>query len=308
MSVNLAAVVEALSREMPSVLRWGGAIAKQIRPFNVAVEGKQSGNANTDALTLADLSIQELIVAALRDTDPVFRQCRIEGEEATGDLRFFNQEAEVSITIDPIDGTKQYRDRDGNGYCVMLQLQTIDDVHYSLVYVPETGEHGTWVEAKNGQIFSGADDPSRSATEVLGSMEPWNDRRQTDSRRIYMIGFQHRDAECAESLQSIGLEGVISANMPGSIYPLMATGEFAGSLIHSPNIYDFPASMQIARSLGGDALWVHNQEPVNFNELWMDERASMLRLPGVVACSADRDQLIAMCEHAKDWNPERYVD
>ncbi|MFK7818597.1 MAG: inositol monophosphatase family protein, partial [Planctomycetaceae bacterium] len=225
-----------------------------------------------------------------------------------GDVRFFNQDAELAITVEPIDGTKQYRDRDGNGYCVMLQLQMPDDVQYSLVYVPETGEHGTWTEVKNGQIFCGEDDLSRSAPSVLSEMEPWNSRRQEDSKRIYMIGFQDKDPDKAASLSEIGLEGVISANMPGSIYPLMATGEFAGSLIHSPNIYDFPASMQIARSLGGDALWVHNQEPVHFNDLWMDDRASMLRLPGVVACSPDRDMLTAMCEHAKDWNRTRYAD
>lgn len=307
MMKNIAAVVEALSREMPPILRWGGAIARQIRPFNVAVAGKDSGNANTDALTLADLSVQELIVAALRDGDPVFRECRIEGEESTGDTRFFNQNAELAITIDPIDGTKQYRDRDGDGYCVMLQLQMPDDVHYSLVYVPETGEFGTWTEVKDGKIYCGEDDPAQSANEVLSGMEPWNHRRETDSRRIYMIGFQERDAERAASLAAIGLEGVISANMPGSIYPLMATGEFAGSLIHSPNIYDFPASMQIARSLGGDALWVHNQEPVHFKQLWMDDRASMLRLPGIVACSPCRETVVAMCEHAADWNPERYA-
>ena len=306
--MNIEAVVDALAREMPSILRWGGAIAKQIRPFNISVGGKESGNANTDALTLADLSVQELIVAALRDGDPVFRECRIEGEESTGDTRFFNQDAELSITIDPIDGTKQYRDRDGDGYCVMLQLQTHDDVHYSLVYVPETGKFGTWTEVKHGQILCGDDDLSKSATDVLASMEPWNDRRAVGSKRIYMIGYQEKDAEKAESLSEIGLEGVISANMPGSIYPLMATGEFAGSLIHSPNIYDFPASMQIARSLGGDAWWVHNCEPVRFEDLWMDPKANMLRLPGIVACSADREILARMCEHAKDWNPKRYAD
>lgn len=305
---DITTLVDALSREMPAILRWGGAIARQIRPFNVAVTGKDSGNVNTDALTLADLSVQELIVAALRDGDPVFRECRIEGEESTGDVRFFNADAELAITIDPIDGTKQYRDRDGDGYCVMLQLQSPEDVLYSLVYVPEAGPHGTWTEVKHGKIFCGEDDPSRPADAVLAGMEPWNDRRQTDSKRIYMIGFQDADPQKAESLSDIGLEGVISANMPGSIYPLMATGEFSGSLIHSPNIYDFPASMQIARALGGDALWVHNQEPVHFHELWMDDRASMLRLPGIVACSPDRAQLIAMCEHAKDWNPERYAD
>lgn len=96
--------------------------------------------------------------------------------------------------------------------------------------------------------------------------------------------------------------------MPGSIYPLLARGDFGGSLIHSPNIYDFPVSLHIARILGGDAVWVHNRQPVNFDELWNDERADMLRLPGIVACSANSQTLNTLCELAKDWNPNRYVD
>jgi 3'(2'), 5'-bisphosphate nucleotidase len=105
-----------------------------------------------------------------------------------------------------------------------------------------------------------------------------------------------------------GLRGFHVDAMPGSIYDLMASGEFAGSLIHSPNIYDFPVSLQIARVLGGDALWVHNREPVHFRETWLDERANMLRLPGIVACSPDRNVLDTLCTLARDWNPVRYTD
>jgi 3'(2'), 5'-bisphosphate nucleotidase len=96
--------------------------------------------------------------------------------------------------------------------------------------------------------------------------------------------------------------------MPGSIYELQARGDFAGSLIHSPNIYDFPASLQISRAFGGEALWVHNRKPVHFEELWMDDRADMLRLPGIVACSEHTDVLDTLCELARDWNPVRYRD
>ena len=95
--------------------------------------------------------------------------------------------------------------------------------------------------------------------------------------------------------------------MPGSIYPLLATGEFGGSLIHSPNIYDFPVSMQLARILGGDAVWVHNGESVHFGNLWLDERADMWRLPGIVACSPNRQTLKTLCELAKDWPQARYM-
>ena len=80
---------------------------------------------------------------------------------------------------------------------------------------------------------------------------------------------------------------------------LPARGEYAGSLIHSPNVYDFPASLHLARVLGGDALWVHNRQPVNFDELWMDERANMLRLPGIIATSPERQVLDTLCSLAK---------
>jgi 3'(2'), 5'-bisphosphate nucleotidase len=102
------------------------------------------------------------------------------------------------------------------------------------------------------------------------------------------------------------LEGHTSDEMPGSIYPFMATGEYAGSLIHSPNIYDFPVSMHIARVRGGDAVWVHNRQPVNYRDLWMDTRAGMLRFPGIVACSEDADVIDQLCRLSKDWSQIRY--
>ena len=302
------AVAEALSLHMPSVIRWCGAIAKSLRNFDIAVTGKDSGNANTDALTLADLTVQELIVAALRDADPIFRTCRIEGEESTGDLVHFDESSEYGITIDPIDGTKQYRDKTGNGYGVMLQLQSYEQVLYSLVFLPEQSETGVWVEAIGDCVRCGNDNKARTAREVLDAMPNLHSDRQTDSKKIYLIGFQDKDPVRAQQVTDVGLEGFISDTMPGSIFSLMATGEFAGSLIHSPNIYDFPVSMQIARMRGGDAWWVHNKQPVNFHELWMDDRASMLRLPGIVACSDNMDVLNTLCDLAKDWNPIRYED
>ncbi|MEZ6049252.1 MAG: inositol monophosphatase family protein [Planctomycetaceae bacterium] len=306
--MELKQITDALALKMPSVLRWAGAVAKLLRQYNISVDSKESGYATTDALTLADLSVQELVVAALRDEDPIFQTCRLEAEEVTGDMGRFAMDAPYTICLDPIDGTKQYRDHSGNGYAVMLNLRSRETVHYSLVYIPETGEHGMWVEAVGETIRCGFDDPSRPAREVLDSMQPIQAENRADSPSIYMIGFQQHDPEKARQVTEAGLNGVIPSEMPGCIYELFARGEFGGSLIHTPNIYDFPVSLQIARILGGDALWAHNSEPVNFDELWMDERASMLRLPGIVACSANRETLKTLCEVAKDWNQNRYED
>ena len=306
--MELQPLSDALSVHLPPVLRWGGAVAKQLRRFDVSVAGKTSGNSNTDALTLADLTVQELLVAALRDTHPMFRECRIEAEEATGDLDRFSPDGPFTIAIDPIDGTKQYRDRTGNGYAVMILLRSADDVHYSLVYLPESGEQGTWVEAVADRVVCGADDPTRPATEVLRSIAPVDPATRPDSNKIYMIGFQQEDRRKAQILAEAGLEGVVAEDMPGSIFELLALGEFGGSLIHTPNVYDFPASLQIARILGGDAVWVHNSQPVHFQETWNDERADMLRLPGVVACGSNPQTVQTLCELAQDWNPHRYAD
>ncbi len=306
--MDLKSLTDALSEHLPPVLRWCGAVAKRLRYFDIGVTGKTSGSPNTDALTLADLTVQELLVAALRDCDPLFRQCRIEGEESTGDMSRFAANSQYTIALDPIDGTKQYRDKTGNGYAVMLNLRSDETVHYSLVFIPESGQNGTWVEAVADRIVCGEDDSSQTAGQVLRSLTPLDPAARPDSKKIYLIGFQSDDPVKAQLVTDLGLQGYISADMPGSVYELQARGEFGGSLIHSPNIYDFPVSLHIDRILGGDALWVHNRQPVHFRELWNDERADMLRLPGIVASSANYQTLTTLCKLAQDWNPVRYAE
>lgn len=295
-----------LTRVLPPVVRWSGAVAKRLRKFDIAVEGKSSGNTNTDALTLADLSIQELLVAALRDADPILRQCRIEGEESTGDMTLFADDAELAIAIDPIDGTKQFRDRTGNGYSVIVHLHDGNTPHYSLVYAPEMGPTGTWTEVTATRIVCGPDDTAQAPRQVLDSLPDLSRQRTRTGTGVYLIGFQDQDRDRAREVDSLGLQGRTSDEMEGSIYPLMATGRYAGSLIHTPNIYDFPVSMHIARVLGGDAVRVDTREPVRYADLWMDERASMLRFSGIVACSEDPRVIDQLCDLARDWDPVRY--
>jgi 3'(2'), 5'-bisphosphate nucleotidase len=244
----------------------------------------------------------------LRDADPIFRTCRIEAEEENGDLARFSTDSPFTIAIDPIDGTKHYRDKTGNGYCCMLSLRTIETVHYSLVFVPEIGEFGHWVQAVGNTVVGGPDDPGRTATEVLRSLSAISRKVHLPSDRIYVNGFQKEDVEKARLVSEAGLCGVVSDDMPGSVYDLIGSGEFAGSLIRTPNVYDFPVSLQMCRIMGGDSIWVHNRENVNFSELWLDERANMFRLPGIVATSPYPDVLNRLASLAKDWNPIRYRD
>lgn len=307
-SVDLQQLIAALSEHLPPVMRWCGAVAKRLRHFDIAVGGKSSGSPNTDALTLADLTVQELLVAALRDCDPIFRRCRLEAEEYTGDIGRFAPESEYTIALDPIDGTKQYRDKTGDAYAIILSLRSCQTLHYSLVFIPESGEEGTWVEVAGREIRCGRDDPARPAAEVLESIAPIDPLARSASNRIYLIGFQQRDAEKAGLVTEAGLEGYTSDRMPGNLFEFFARGEFGGCLIHTPNVYDFPVMLHMARILGGEALWVHDRQPVHFRELWNDERADMLRLPGIVACSDRQETLDILCRLACDWNPVRYAE
>ena len=299
-------LIAALSEKLPAVMRWAGSIARELRKHNIEITGKTSGSVFTDALTLADLTVQDLIINAMRDLDPLFLKCKIEAEETTGDLQRFATESDLTLSLDPIDGTRQFRDKTGNGYSVMLHLRNQSDVVYSLIYLPEQGSTGGWVEVSEQAIRCGKDDCSITARQALNALVPIDPQTRPASPNIYLIGFQQRDPECAEKVTQIGLKGFAPDEMPDSIYPLLASGEFGGSLIHSPNIYDFPVSLHIARKLGGDAVWVHNGESVHFKETWMDDRADMLRLPGIVACSANPETLNKLTNLAKNWNPNRY--
>jgi 3'(2'), 5'-bisphosphate nucleotidase len=304
--VSVDDIVPILSSGLPSVVRWAGAIARQLRYHDIALTGKTSGFADTDALTLADLALQELLVAALRDMGPAIRRCRIEAEETTGDLGRFAKDGDWVLAIDPIDGTRVYRDRTGSGYSVMLHARTAETVRYSLLYFPEEGADGTWLEARDGRIVLGPDDPGRAARGVLDALSPISTDRRTESRKVWVGGFLGRDAERARAVTATGLQGIVQTEIRLSPYTMMAQGDLGGALVHTPNIYDFPVCIHIARLFGGDAVWVADGRPVDFRSLWRDERSSMLRLPGIVACAFDRTMLGTLIGVARDWSRERY--
>ena len=300
-------LVPLLSSQLPALFRWAGAIARQLRRHDIALGGKQSGVADTDALTIADLTIQEFLVAALRDMGPPLLRCRIEAEETSGDLARFASQGEWVLAIDPIDGTRGYRDRTSNAYSVMLHARNLETVHYSLVYYPEEGPEGTWLEVSDARVALGRDDHTRPAGAVVQALPAiaGGPRRK---ERVLVSGFIGREAERARAVTASGLEGVVGADVEGSLYPALARGDLGGALFHTPNVYDFPVAVHVARRLGGDAVFVADGRALDFRGVWRDERSAMLRLPGIVACALDRGVIATLVGLAKGWSPVRYED
>lgn len=299
-------VQTALSVHLPNVLRWGGSLARLLRRHSIGLNGKGTGSATTDALTLADLSVQELILGALRDCDPVFRHCRIDAEESTVTLNAFPAEAPLTIGIDPIDGTRKYRDHDGDGYAILVHLRTRDRVLYSLVLIPESGPSGTWIEASDRGIVMGSDDLARSAGDVVRSLPRLVSVAAGSATAVYVNGFQQRSRAVTEVLAARGVKGLVSEQIPGCPMELVCQGELGGALVHSPNVYDFPILLHLIRSLGGDARFVASGSPVDFEDIWIDDRAKMRRLSGVIAAAIDPGLLDTLCTTARDWTFDRY--
>src|SRR5690606_7697085 len=119
-----------------------------------------------------------------------------------------------------------FKDKTGNGYAVMIHLRTVDEVLYSLVYAPEDGPTGSWTQCYAGVVKSGPDDFSMSAYDLLEQMPAIAPTQRPDSKKIYLIGFQKNDLPFSRLVTQAGLEGYAPDEMPGSIYPLLATGEF----------------------------------------------------------------------------------
>lgn len=296
--------VDTLYSDLPAPMRWCGRLARLLRPHNIAVAGKTSGNATTDALTLADLAVQEILVSAVAEMLHIPRLCSVQAEETTGGLSGFDDTSPWVIGIDPIDGTRQYRDQLGDAYSVVVHLRTPDDVKLSLVYLPERGPDGTWLVVRDNELLYGPDSSRRRAADALSEIEPLR-RAPTQSKKIYVVGFHERNAEVAREVTAAGLEGVDVDFMTGCVFELLAQGQFAGCLVHSPNVYDFPVALHIVRHFGGDAISVHDGRPIDFTRTWRDERANMLRLPGIVACTERLEHLTILHRLARDWSPKR---
>ena len=130
----------------------------------------------------------------------------------------------------------------------MLNLRSVETVHYSLVYIPEVGPNGIWVEAVGNQIRCGDDDPNRPAIDVLRDLVPIDGNARPDSKTIRLSP----PLDTPEHLQVIadtGLEPIKAVPASGNLYDLFARGAVSGQVIHTPNVYDFPVFLHIAPPL-----------------------------------------------------------
>ena len=296
MAINPHPLIATLAARMPDLFRWCGAAARQLRRHDVAVADKGVGYAAADALTLADLSIQEILVDAIRDFGDGFLECRLEVEEETGDQEVFAKESELTIAIDPIDGTLHFRDRTSDGYGVLISLRRNDRSFYSLGFFPEQGPCGEWVEVKDNRVVHTLDDTSMPARQRLDSTVALVPGDVPRCETIWLTGYRTDRRLVAEHLAREGLTAAMSDSHGLHICTELVVGRVDGLLMSHPGVYDAPMWMHVLTALGGVACWVENGEPVDFRDSWYDATCKGYRLSGVIACARDATRLRQLVE------------
>jgi 3'-phosphoadenosine 5'-phosphosulfate (PAPS) 3'-phosphatase len=129
---------EILNFYLPYLYR-AGEYAIRIQSRVVSQPSKISADSNllSEALTDADLSIQNLFELI---TLAQFPEIRIVGEEVNQslNLKYFPNDADTLIILDPINGTKMYKDISGE-FDIILAISRGGHIVGGVTYIPETG-------------------------------------------------------------------------------------------------------------------------------------------------------------------------
>lgn len=113
-----------------------GKLAMSLRKDATVEHKYDSGIEAIDIVTSSDLAVQEFILKKLAKSDLV--KCQLIAEEDTPSCSLFADESELVLTLDPIDGTKQYAEG-GKFYSVIVTLHDKKRPLYTFDYFPELG-------------------------------------------------------------------------------------------------------------------------------------------------------------------------
>ena len=115
------------------VFKKAGQLALELRKTAKISDKFQSGISMLDMVTDADLAVQEVILTEMAKTK--LRECKIVAEENTPSVLKFKGVNDLTITIDPIDGTFIYTSS-GRFFSVIICLNDGKSLLYTYVYYP----------------------------------------------------------------------------------------------------------------------------------------------------------------------------
>jgi fructose-1,6-bisphosphatase/inositol monophosphatase family enzyme len=200
----------------------------------------KEGDAWTSVLTDADLGVQHYIEAAAMANFPDWMFFGEEHEQSFN-TRYFAQAGHYRILIDPINGTRLYRDG-ADSFDILMSLARGDRLIATLSYMPARRRF-FGATAAGGAFTATADAPGmrlplRVANDqdslALYQAEAWSERLPTDVAAFDLKrDYDHRDPRCCMN----------------SLF----TNELGGYLMGNCNMLDVGATAFTATAAGGVA-------------------------------------------------------
>src|SRR3989344_5446151 len=119
--------------ELEPVFKKAGQVALELRKTAKMSNKFRSGISMLDMVTDADLAVQEAILNEMAKTK--LRECKVVAEENTPSVSKFKGTNNLTVTIDPIDGTFIYTSG-GRFFSVIICLNDGKSLLYTYVYYP----------------------------------------------------------------------------------------------------------------------------------------------------------------------------
>jgi 3'-phosphoadenosine 5'-phosphosulfate (PAPS) 3'-phosphatase len=251
------------------------------------VEEKSDG----DSATVADIEISKILNQEL----PLLVSNSIVLEEESFNFKVYERikSAEYIWVVDPIDGTKAFRTKGNNEYCVAIALLQRGNPILSSVYAPEYV-----VDGNNGCLFEARDD--ENGAYLNGKLISY--MTTTNANYIKCINHIHRDTELnADEMRISNIFGVSEK---------IRAFEGHSTLVHycltiiddqskvftrrEANLWDVVQSAYIVKKAGGVVMYKNGESilPVNYDILTFKEDGNKLLFPFNIACPKEYKDLI----------------
>lgn len=267
----MISIEEILNFYLP-YLYQAGEYAIRIQSQVASQPSKISADSNlfSEALTDADLSIQNLFELI---TLAQFPEIRIVGEEVNQslNLKYFPNDTDTLIILDPINGTKMYKDLSGE-FDIILAILRGGHIVGGVTYIPKTGYF--YLATESGAFWT-------TATRVQEGAA-WLDLHiQTRSDVIITYRASEKEAIVLKSnLKTlVELDNDYDANGQNYAIHDILTGRTAAGLRKNGFIGDWGVIGFIVKKAGGTFI------DFDGNEILGSERFFDFRIPSMIFAS-----------------------
>jgi len=225
-------------------LRAAAAYARYIQPQITALPVKEGDNFFAQALSDADLSIQNMVEVVLLGTFPNLRFYGEELDRSPNTKYFRSTElgppGDYLVTLDPIDGTKFYLDGHSN-YQILLGVLNADEFEAALAISP--GYDTYFYAFRGGGVFKGALNVDFDECTPL-KIEP------SESAILLGVGMSHLKSRLGDRYTAVDVEMDYSSDRQIPNINGMFGGDLCGAAIRAGKFIDGALLAFMAKEAG----------------------------------------------------------